>query len=69
MDLIKKYNAQIEIIISGTAGPVIKAIGSNKTRKEKNLISTCILWSLNKLENGLIRKLYITPNEYLSDLY
>ena len=48
MDLIKKYNAQIEIIISGTAGPVIKAIGSKKIREEKNLISACILWSLKK---------------------
>ena len=46
MDLIKKYNAQIETMISGTAGPVIKAIGSKKTREEKNLISSFIFWSL-----------------------
>jgi len=67
--LIKKYNAQIEIIISGAAGPVIKAIGSKKTREEKNLISSFIFWSLKKLKKGLNKKLYITPNEYLSDLY
>ena len=46
MDLIKKYNAQIEIMISGTAGPVINAIGSKKISEEKNLISSFILWSL-----------------------
>ena len=57
MDLIKKYNAQIETMISGTAGPVIKAIGSKIIRNEKKISPMELFLSKISLLNGEIKKL------------